>query len=354
MITPDFTNIPIYIGIDTHLKSWTVTLRSNGIELKTFSMNPSAAELLTHLTNHYPNGIYHIVYEAGFCGFTPYRSFINLNVDCLVVNPADVPTSNKEKVDKKDSIDSRKLARELENGSLHGIYIPDVYHEQLRSLMRLRFRHSQNQTKIKVRIKMLLHNYGILIPDHFASNSRWSGFFINWLKSVQLSTEAGSFVLSNLVQQLEESRKHHKEVLRRLRAEAAKPHIAPVIKSLTSVPGIAFITAMTLITEIIDIKRFSRFDNLCSYIGLVPSIAASGQTEYSRGLSYRHNKFLRPMLIESAWTAVRKDPAMTLRYIELCKKMSKQKAIIRIAKKLLRRIKHVWITQENYALSLVV
>jgi predicted esterase YcpF (UPF0227 family) len=132
-----FANTHFFIGIDAHLKNWKVTIRMGGIELKTFSMNPSPLELLAYLQKHYPDGIYHIVYEAGFCGFWALRIFRQYNIDCIVVNPADVPTTNKEKVNKSDPIDSRKIARHLENKDLHGIYIPDIFHEELRALMRL-------------------------------------------------------------------------------------------------------------------------------------------------------------------------------------------------------------------------
>ena len=168
-----------------------------------------------------------------------------------------------------------------------------------------------------------------------------------------LNSTAGQFTLDNLLLQLEQTREHLRQVLRQLRDEAKKENISPVIDSLTSVPGIAFITVMSLYTGIIDINRFPGFDHLASYLGLVPSVHSSGETEYTKGLTFRHNKFLRPLLIEAAWTAVRKDPAITCRYKELIKTMSKQKAIIRIAKKLLRRIRHVWINQDKYVKSLV-
>lgn len=348
-----FKNIPFYIGIDTHLKNWSVTIRSNNLELKTFSMNPSPEQLHKYLTNNYPEGTFYLAYEAGFSGFWPCRKLNELGLNCIVVNPADIPTSDKEKNNKSDKLDSRKIARELENGSLKQIYIPSVDKEQLRSLMRLRFRLVQTQTRTKNRIKGLLYNYGITIPKEYTSNSRWSGYFINWLNSIELHSSAGTYTLKNLVLQLQQIREHHKTVLRQLRQEAKSNNIYPIINSLTSVPGVAFITAMSLYTELIDINRFSNFDNLCSFVGLVPSTYASGNTEYSKGISFRHNKFLRPLIVESAWVAIKKDPALMHKYYILCKTMPKQKAIIRIAKKLLRRIRHVWIYQDQYLISRV-
>jgi len=110
---------------------------------------------------------------------------------------------------------------------------------------------------------------------------------------------------------------------------------------------------MTLFTEIIDINRFSNFDKLASFVGLVPSIYSTADTEYSRGISFRHNKFLRPLIIEATWIAIRRDPALSIKYFQLCNSMPKNKAIIRISKKLLSRIKHVWENQEEYSFSLV-
>ncbi len=104
MKSPNFKKVTFYIGIDMHLKSWTVTIRSQGIELKTFSMNPSAEELNNYLKKHYPDGIFKIVYDP------PRRTDLrdsqhtgnSKNWDCIVVNPADIPSTNKEKVVKID------------------------------------------------------------------------------------------------------------------------------------------------------------------------------------------------------------------------------------------------------------
>ena len=145
---------------------------------------------------------------------------MNYSVDCIVINPADVPTSNKEKVNKNDPIDSRKLARELENKSLKAIYIPDIFREELRHLMRLRFRIVQSQTRVKNRIKALLYTKGIPIPLNFTGNSRWSALILDWLKEIKLNTDAGNFTLRNLILQLQQSREHNKNILRQLRQQA--------------------------------------------------------------------------------------------------------------------------------------
>lgn len=348
-----FANTHFYIGVDTHLKNWKVSIRTGSIELKTFSMNPTPLELLAHLHKNYPGGIYHIVYEAGFCGFWALRVFKEHNIDCIIANPADVPTSDKEKANKSDPIDSRKLARELENKSLHGIYIPSCDQEELRMLMRLRYRIVQSQTRTKNRIKGLLYSQGIQIPLQFSGRSRWSHAFILWLESLSMKTSAGQFTLQNLLIQLTEIRRHNTDILKQLRKEAKHHSIASIVNALMTVPGVAFITAMTLFTEIFDMNRFGDEDHLAAFIGLVPSTRSSDDTIKGNSITKRQNAFLRYIMIESAWTAVREDPAMTMKFKDLCKRMKSQDAIVRIAKKLTKRIRHVWIHQEEYQYALV-
>jgi len=105
---------------------------------------------------------------------------------------------------------------------------------------------------------------------------------------------------------------------------------------------------MVLLTELVDINRFKDFDHLSSYAGLVPGEDSSGDTERSTGLSTRRNANLRVLLIESSWVAVRKDPALMMAFVELSKRMPKNQAIIRIARKLLSRIRYVLRNRQYY------
>jgi transposase len=145
----DYTSQDFFLGIDVHHKIWKVTVRTNNMELKTFSMNPSAEQLYRYMHKRYPEGNYYSVYEAGFSGYWIDTELKKWGFHNIVINPADVPTTQKEKSTKTDAIDSRKLARHLENGSLKGIYIPDQFHQQLRSVCRLRFKVVQSQTRVK-------------------------------------------------------------------------------------------------------------------------------------------------------------------------------------------------------------
>jgi transposase len=127
----DFDGQPIFCGIDVHKKSWKVTVRTDLVELKTFSQPPSATALMSFLKHRYPAASYRVVYEAGFCGFHLQRQLQALGVDCIIANPADVPTMDKEKQQKSDAVDSRKLSKSLSAGMLEGIYVPTVQEQDI-------------------------------------------------------------------------------------------------------------------------------------------------------------------------------------------------------------------------------
>lgn len=87
----------------------------------------------------FPGGEYNSAYEAGFCGYGIHRRLNHLGINNIVINAAEIPTTQKDKLQKRVPVDSRKIARSLEKGSFHGIHIFDQELEELRSLNRTRF-----------------------------------------------------------------------------------------------------------------------------------------------------------------------------------------------------------------------
>ena len=118
-----FKGQKVFIGIDVHKKTWSVTSLLEVGMPKTHSQKASAKELFDFLNRHYPEAEYHAVYEAGFSGFSTYYALKEYGIECTVVNAADVPTTQYESVMKSDPIDSDKMARALRAGMIRGIYI---------------------------------------------------------------------------------------------------------------------------------------------------------------------------------------------------------------------------------------
>jgi transposase len=348
----NFCGQEFHIGIDVHKKNWVVTLRSDKMELRTFSIDPSPEALHSHMQRNYPGGKYISAYEAGFSGFWIHRRLESLAFKNLVIHAADLPSTNKERSSKTDKVDSRKIARELENKSLKGIYVPDELRQQLRSLCRLRGQCVRNQTRVKNRIKGHLYMYGIVIPSQ-EEMPHWSANFINWLRSLEFSQSCGKDYLLFCLEELQQHRKRTVDVTRILRSHLKSFSMYEQVKLLRSIPGIGPIVALSFFTEIMDINRFATFDHLASFVGLVPSLRDSGDKSTEQGLTQRRNRYLRHLIVEAAWVAIRKDPALLLAFNQLSRRMKKQDAIIRIAKKLLRRIRYVWKNQTPYVMAIV-
>ena len=348
----DFTGQNIYVGIDVHKKHFTVSIHGELSAYKTFNQPAESKPLINYLMRNFPNANYFAVYEAGFSGFWLHKELQSNGVNCIVVNPCDVPTTDKEKKQKRDVLDSRKLARSLKSGELTGIHVPRIDIQQDRGLLRTRKQLIGNQTRCRNRIKSLLDFYGIKLPEQFnQSGTHWSNRFMSWLDSVKLKEESGNASLTLLLQEAESLRLLLLKAQRAIRKLSLSSSYKKNMELLLTVPGIGTLTGMLLLTEIGDINRFKGIDHLCSYIGLMPNIYASGEKERVGDITKRGNKHLRSYIIESSWVAVRNDPVLGQKYHELCGRMTGNKAIIRIARKLLNRIRYVLVNKKEYVLA---
>lgn len=346
--TVSFENQVFYIGIDVHKRSWTVTIRMNGMVIKTYSMNPDPSELAKYLKRNYQGGIYKTAYEAGFCGFWIHKQLTEHGIDNIVIHAADVPTTNKEKLNKTDKVDSKKIAKELENNNLNSIYVPGNWEQQLRSLCRLRSRLVSHRTRLKNRIKGHLAFFGIPLPENHEL-SHWSANFIRYLEGMCIEQKPGFDYLRFCIEELKDQRKRILTVTQTLRTYIKQTPIwENVIQNLTSIPGVAFLTAATLYTEIMDINRFENINKLAAFVGLIPTSDSSGEHEKHGGITSRKNQHLRYLIIEASWIAVRTDPSMLKAFTDLTRRMKKNAAIVRIARKLLNRIRFVWKNEIQY------
>ena len=268
----DFRGQNIYIGIDVHLKSWSVAVLSENSVLKKFSQNPDPEALHKFLVTNYPGASYQSVYEAGFCGFWIHEKLSGFGIKNIIVNPADVPTMIKEKLRKTDAVDCVKLARGLRSGDLQGIYVPSAEILEIRSLIRLRKSIVKDTTREKNRIKSLLRFHGIEIPEEFTRNAigNWSEHFLQWLGEVKLSTEYGRKALDIHIEQFIRLRGILLQETRLIRNLSRSQLFAEPLRLITTIPGIGITTGISFLIEVVDIGRFRSSDQLASYVGLIP------------------------------------------------------------------------------------
>lgn len=345
-----FAGETIYCGIDVHKTNWKINARMNQLEIAAFSQDPDPSLLKRHFESNYPGAELKFVYEAGFCGFGIQRSLTDMGVNCIVVNAADVPTADKDRKRKNDKRDARKLSMELAKGTLHSIYIPDKGMEHARSLVRQRYRLVKDQSRCINRIKHLLLSNSL---ETELSSDRISLKYIKELQQLDCGSEMLKSTLHFALEQYLQTRRLVKDITVAIRNLSKEEPFSSVQRVLQSIDGVGLISGMVIQTEIQDMNRFKTLDSLCDYAGLVPDIYSSNEKMVNLGISHRANEFLRETIIECSWILIRKDPAMLMKYNEYRNRMSANKAIIRIGKHLLSRIRHLWKTGETYERGIV-
>jgi transposase len=226
----------IFIGLDIHKKSWTVSIQTDLFFHKTYSLPSVSEDLYQYVERTFPNHEVHLVYEAGCCGFSVARYFLNLGWHVLVVNPADVKTGDKERYQKTDALDSKNLSNQLKAGILKGIYIPTEEHEQFMTLARHRTQITKKLRQTKSHIKSMLLFHGIKVPDQF-DNSNWSKDFISWLEALKFSTSCGDLALQGKIRMYKFIKSEYLEIANQMRAYCRKNYKKDYYL-LKSIPGI--------------------------------------------------------------------------------------------------------------------
>ncbi len=222
-----FADQSIYVGIDVHLKSWKVSVMTENLTFKTFAAPTDTEKLLNYLTRNFPGAMFQSAYEAGFSGFWLHRELVKLGVNSIVVNPGDIPTTDKEGKQKEDVRDSLKIAQTLRAGQLKGIFVPSEKVQHDRLLLRTRETIVKDLRRSKHRIKSLLYFEGIPYPDRFYSNAtHWSKIFINWLDNISFSHESGKGALNAHLEMVKHQQGLLLKVTRQIRELSKSPESA--------------------------------------------------------------------------------------------------------------------------------
>lgn len=340
----------VFVGIDVHLKTWHVyAITESGFKVS-FGQKSDAKTLFDTLNKKFPDAHFKSAYEAGFCGFSVHYKLIEMGFENIVINPADIPTTNKEKVSKTDAVDAEKIARALKQGQLIPIHIKDKEYMDDTNVLRLRNRFVKDLNRMKSRTKHLLYNQGVEYPERFQkSGTHWSRNFISWLRNDVTFLSEDRLSLTLLVDEVENLRRAVLRTTQELRRLSHTPKYQENYELLVSVPGIGEIIAMSILTEIDnDPTRFSNERQFASYLGLIPTCHDSGEKKSNGVKTFRGNHQLGPLIIEASWAAINRDTELACCYSNYCQRMKSQTAIIKIARKLSCKILAVLKTRKKY------
>ncbi|WP_205942955.1 IS110 family RNA-guided transposase [Pedobacter frigidisoli] len=268
--------------------------------------------------------------------------------EVTVVNPADVPTNNKQYYQKTDALDCRNLSRQLSLGELKGIFVPDECEDELKSLLRHRAAITRQLRATKAHIKSFLLYQGVKIPEAFDSPN-WTKAFLGWLRELEWHSATGKVCLDSKLRVYEFIHTEYLQLANELRSYCRTYHKQDYYL-LKSIPGIGGYLASALLAELGNIRRFNNEASFASYVGLIPMMRNSGGTENVFGVTPRCRGLLRSYIVEAAWVALRLDPQMQAYYRKHIGKNPKS-IIVKIARKLLNRILSVIKTEKPYQIN---
>lgn len=230
---------------------------------------------------------------------------------------------------KTDKIDCEVLAQLERTNYLPESYVPTKEVRDLRELMRHRSSLVRLKTSLKNKVHALLSKRGIrheFLTDIFGKAGR------AFLEQIELPAiyKLKMDAYLKLIDQLQEEAKSLEKIIK-LKAITEDKYA----KILLTVPGISYISAMFLSAEIADIERFKNYKKLCSYAGLASSTDQSADKLRQGHIIKESNKYIRTVLAEAVYKAIKQDPHLAHKYYRLAKRRGNNKAKIAIARKML-------------------
>jgi transposase len=330
----------LFMGIDIHKKSWTITVRT--FEKAQGTLKIKGISDLLEILSVAPVQVWKIVYEAGYSGFWLQRELKRKGYNCIVTSPALVPVRVGCKV-KTDKIDSQRLAECLAAGQLRAVYIPTEQEEARRELVRQREQFVKDLVRAKNRIKsfLALHNADLNING----NVSWSISFFERLKKMDLGWPELNRTLERYITALEFIGQSVRELTTEIAELSKNDDLKQNAALLRSIPGIGPLTSMAILLELGDLKRFRNSRQLAAYVGLTPSQYSSGEKVYMGRITRSGKALVRRMLIEAVWTAKAHCSEFQEKYEKIAKFRGSKRAAVALARKMLVMCRSMLISQ---------
>ena len=324
----------VFVGLDTSKKTISVAVAEEGRQgevrfLGDIENTPEAVRrLVTRLAGKHRRLAF--CYEAGPTGYGLQRQVSALGHDCAVVAPSLIPRRPGERV-KTDRRDALTLARLHRAGELTRVWIPDPGHEAVRELVRAREAAMEELRRARQHLQSFLLRHGRV----FGGRAPWTKAHGRLLGGQGFDHPAQQLVLAEYRQAVEDAGTRLERLTRQVAEAAASWSMAPLVEACQALRGVAFMTAVTFVAEIGDVRRFDSPRRLMAYLGLVPSESSTGERVRRGGITKAGNRRVRRVLIEGAWTY--RFPARRSRKLEE-RQADLPKAVRYIAWKAQRRL----------------
>lgn len=289
-----------FVGMDVHKQDIAVAMLIEGqpgpVQWRVAN-EPTAVRHLGQKLRREGGAVVHCVYEAGPCGYALQRQLQQLGLTCDVVAPSMIPIRPGERI-KTDRRDARKLA-ELARGQLLTVVRPPTEDEEaVRDLCRGRDDARLDLMRARHRLGKFLLRRGRVFGT---GNRAWSQAHRWWLGTQVFERTAERVMFEDYLLAVEQASARRRSLELHLEDIAREPRYTEAVGWLRCFRGIDTITAITLIAELHDFRRFRSPSQLMAYLGLVPSEYSSGPRQQRGGITRTGNRHVRRLLIEAAW-----------------------------------------------------
>jgi transposase len=294
-------NRRIFVGLDTSKLKISVALAEEGRHgdvrfLGEIENTPDAVRrLVGKLVGRWHQLLF--CYEAGPTGYGLHRQITALGHDCAVIAPSLIPKRPGERV-KTNRRDALTLARLHRAGELTTVWVPDPDHEAVRELVRAREAAMEDLREKRQHLQSFLLRHGRVYPGL----RPWTQVHARWLSSLTFAHPAQYLVLREYRQSIEDAEARLERLTQQVTAVVSSWAMAPLVEAYQAMRGVAFLTAVTLVAEIGDIRRFETPRQLMAFVGLVPSERSTGAQVRRGRITKAGNPRARRVLIEGAWT----------------------------------------------------
>jgi transposase len=238
-----------------------------------------------------------VAYEAGPCGYDLYRLLSGMGVACDVIAPSLVPVRAGDRV-KTDRRDAKRLVRLYRAGELSFVSPPSPAQEGLRDLVRCRDDLRCARTAARHRVAKALLRHGRIYRE---GKKAWTRQHREWVDHQRLDDPLAQLALEQMRAHLDSLDAQLAALDHELTRIAAREPWADPVAWLCSFRGIAVHTALGLLAEIGDFRRFGSPRELMSYLGLTPSEYSSGDQQHRGHITKTGNRHARRLLVEAAW-----------------------------------------------------
>ena len=291
-------NITTYVGVDAHKKDLFIAmLVGDQTTPVTWQLanEPTAVRRLVRKLEREAPGPVRVCYEAGPGGYALQRQMTTPRVSCQVIAPALIPRKPGERV-KTNRRDARKLTELLRAGLLTEVRPPTPEEEAVRDLCRARDDAREDLQRCRHRLGKLLLRRGL----HY-SGRNWTRAHRQWVDSLEWTQPAERVVVDDYLLAIDHTEARLLELDARLTEIAqADPYREPV-GWLRCFRGIDTLTAILILAELHDFRRFHSARALMAYLGLVPGENSTGEKHRRGRITRTGNALVRRLLVETAW-----------------------------------------------------